>query len=208
MPFLDPQLYLPLEISDFEMLSPEPRGAFFVIFLLPILHVQRRKIAVLASRRLRELFSDLLREAPLHELYITEHVKKIIFPGHPDVSQGTCGTRSPQPAESSCPSSRQTSKIFSNTLVFPAVTLASFCVPLQRSPLAPQAHTKTPLWWIPAWLQRSPISSPTVLCLNCLSSFSSFYKDSVSILQHTSSSYNCNPFLVDLVTVLSACPAA
>lgn len=30
--FLDPQLYLPLEISDFKTLSPEPRGAVFVIF--------------------------------------------------------------------------------------------------------------------------------------------------------------------------------
>lgn len=97
-----------LWISDFEMLSPEPRGAFFVIFLLPILHVQGRKIAVLASRRLRELFFDLLREAPLHELYIKEHVKKIISPGHPDVSQGTCGTRSLQPAPDKLPKSSPT----------------------------------------------------------------------------------------------------
>lgn len=49
MPFLDPQLYLPLEVSDFETLSPELKAAFFggfCDFLLLILHVQRRKIAV------------------------------------------------------------------------------------------------------------------------------------------------------------------
>lgn len=100
-------------------------------------------------------------EALLHELYTTEHTKEVIFPGHPDVSQGTCGTRSPQPAESHCPSSQQTSKIFSNTLVFPGVKLVLFCVPSQHSPFALQAYAKIPVRCIPAWLKWSPLSSPT-----------------------------------------------
>jgi len=35
VPFLDPQLYLPLEMNDLEMLSPEPGGHFFCGFSPP-----------------------------------------------------------------------------------------------------------------------------------------------------------------------------
>lgn len=45
VPCLDPQPYLPLEINDFEMLSPEPGDHISCGFLLPILHVRRQKIA-------------------------------------------------------------------------------------------------------------------------------------------------------------------
>lgn len=61
---LDPQPYLLLVMSDFEMLSPESVKAFLYViyffFLLPILHVQSRKFAAQAWRRPRDLFSDLL----------------------------------------------------------------------------------------------------------------------------------------------------